>query len=378
MLMRKLDASPPAFAIVCFSTCPWGEEPPRLRELMRSAARVHHVTIFEPVAQGPITAMSRRTDPSGLEIVSIVVDAEPASSLAHLRIAAFQDEIIGPLTGRPVVAWFAQSGTSQYRSAYVPDLTVLDSPAAANAFADAIDPLRLDLILSDHVFASDLFGARARYAPDGVDLARFNLPRHSRDGAPCIGFCGPIDDRLDLDLIDDMSAMRPDWRFIFAGDQTASALPTRGNIAWRTAALEADKPALFASWDAAWMPFARNDKTLRAPPAGALDYVAAGLPLVATSMRMLMRTLGAARLCAFADDAMATEAALRVGLAEGPGAAAVRRIAIGAQTWGRSWRIVEGFMRERLGEKQAAIVEPVSHSLDRGIGLARATGGLNA
>ena len=63
----------------------------------------------------------------------------------------------------------------------------------------------------------------------------------------------------------------------------------------------ADLPAYFSSWDAAMLPFAMNDATRFISPTKTPEYLAAGLPVISTPIRDVVRPygeLGLARIAA--------------------------------------------------------------------------------
>ena len=131
--------------------------------------------------------------------------------------------------------------------------------------------------------------ARAREVmPDSTDQA--GLPR------PRFGFYGVIDERMDLGLIATLADARPDWSFVMLGPVVKvdpAELPQRPNIAYLGGKPYDELPGYAAGWDVALMPFAINEATRFISPTKTPEYLAAGLPVVSTPIRDVIRHYGA-------------------------------------------------------------------------------------
>ena len=75
-------------------------------------------------------------------------------------------------------------------------------------------------------------------------------------------------------------------------------------------------PAYLAGWDVALLPFARNDATRFISPTKTPEYLAAGKPVVSTSIRDVVRPYGDAGLARIADDARRVRRGRRSGAGE--------------------------------------------------------------
>jgi glycosyltransferase involved in cell wall biosynthesis len=152
--------------------------------------------------------------------------------------------------------------------------------------------------------------------PSGVDSLHFlqarSLPHdfqeHNGMPQPRLGYAGVIDERLDLPLIDEMARKRPYWQFVMIGPTakiSPDALPRRGNIHWLGMKDYTDLPKYFAGWDVGIMPFALNDATRFISPTKTPEYLSAGLPVVSTAIRDVVRPygdLGLAKIAHSADE----------------------------------------------------------------------------
>jgi glycosyltransferase involved in cell wall biosynthesis len=126
--------------------------------------------------------------------------------------------------------------------------------------------------------------------------------RSTRHGHPRIGFAGVIDERMDLGLVAGVADARPDWQLVLLGPIVKidpAAVPRRPNVHQLGIKNYADLPAYMAGWHVGMLPFARNAATRFISPTKAPEYLAAGLPVVSTSIRDVVRPyadLGLARV----------------------------------------------------------------------------------
>jgi len=135
----------------------------------------------------------------------------------------------------------------------------------------------------------------ARCYPSGVDVAHFaralSVPAHPDLrpflGGPVFGYIGVIDERVDLELVDDLAAANPGATIAMIGPVVKieeSALPRRANIAYLGKRGYDELPALLAGIDVALMPFAINEHTENISPTKTLEYFASGRPVVSTAV----------------------------------------------------------------------------------------------
>jgi len=112
---------------------------------------------------------------------------------------------------------------------------------------------------------------------------------------PRIGFFGVIDERMDLDLLQTISAEKPDWQFILIGPVVKidpSTLPMAPNIHYLGGKSYEELPTYLAGWDVAMMPFAINDSTRFISPTKTPEYLAGGKPVVSTPIRDVVSPYG--------------------------------------------------------------------------------------
>jgi glycosyltransferase involved in cell wall biosynthesis len=91
-----------------------------------------------------------------------------------------------------------------------------------------------------------------------------------------------------LDLLRQVSNVRPDWQFIMLGPVAKidpGSLPQAPNIHWLGMKAYNDLPHYFSGWDVGILPFALNESTRFISPTKTPEYLAAGLPVLSTPIR---------------------------------------------------------------------------------------------
>jgi hypothetical protein len=150
--------------------------------------------------------------------------------------------------------------------------------------------------------------------PSSVDVRHFAKAREPQgdpdDQASIpsrrIGFFGVIDERLDVALVDEAAALRPNWHFVFVGPVVKidpAILPKRHNVHFLGPKSYDELPRYLAGWNVAMLPFARNDATRFISPTKTPEYLAAGKPVVSTSIQDVVRPYAALGLVRIADAA---------------------------------------------------------------------------
>lgn len=121
---------------------------------------------------------------------------------------------------------------------------------------------------------------------------------------PRIGFYGVIDERFDIDLLMRMAELKPEYQFVIVGPVVKidpRTLPRRANIHYLGKKDYHALPLYLAGWDCAMMPFALNDATKFISPTKTPEFLAAGKPVVSTSIKDVVNPYGHHRLVHIAD-----------------------------------------------------------------------------
>jgi glycosyltransferase involved in cell wall biosynthesis len=138
------------------------------------------------------------------------------------------------------------------------------------------------------------FNARVFLVPNGVDAESFADIPEGRNGEPSdvaalrrprIGFVGNIAEWVDLDLIERLARLRPEWSFVFVGDYKAQRMrPREGNIHWLGYRPYERVPAYVRAFDVCIIPFVDSKLTRSVDPLKLYEYLAAGKPVVSTPL----------------------------------------------------------------------------------------------
>jgi glycosyltransferase involved in cell wall biosynthesis len=159
--------------------------------------------------------------------------------------------------------------------------------ASARPLADRLRTMRDDVLTAPNVADVDLFGTALD--PGRIDPALAALPE------PRIVFVGAVvATKLDLDLLTRLARARRDWSFVLVGpvgtgdpSTDASALDSEPNVYMLGFRPYAELPAVLRGADVGLIPYALNDLTASVFPMKVYEYLAAGLPIVATRLPSL-------------------------------------------------------------------------------------------
>jgi glycosyltransferase involved in cell wall biosynthesis len=114
-------------------------------------------------------------------------------------------------------------------------------------------------------------------------------------GAPVLGYFGVIDERIDYALVAALADARRDWHIMMVGPTAKvdpAAFPQRANLHWIGPRPYAALPALTKGFSVCLMPFALNAATEYINPTKALEYMAAGRPVVSTALDEVVMNFG--------------------------------------------------------------------------------------
>jgi UDP-galactopyranose mutase len=213
--------------------------------------------------------------------------------------------------------------------------------------------------------------------PSAVDLEHFG---QARDGLPDppdqaslphprLGFFGVLDERLDTDLLAAVADQRPEWQLVLIGPVAkidSAALPRRANLHYLGQRAYAQLPPYLANWDVALLPFARNEATRFISPTKTLEYLAAGKPVVSTSIHDVVDPYGRQGLVQIADTPDELVTAVTNALADRGVSRLAEIDALLARTsWDATWSRMNQLIEEVVAARLAARTTALEHSVDR-------------
>lgn len=128
--------------------------------------------------------------------------------------------------------------------------------------------------------------------PSSVDVQHFTIsgpvcdPKdQARISHPRLGYCGVIDERIDLAILERLASAHPEWQIVLVGPVVKidpDTLPQAPNIHYLGRKEYEDLPRYLGGWDLALMPFALNSATRYISPTKVLEYMAADQLIVST------------------------------------------------------------------------------------------------
>ncbi|HUR12222.1 MAG TPA: glycosyltransferase family 1 protein [Flavitalea sp.] len=318
--MNKLNGTNGASAaitdLVCFSHLRWNfvfQRPQHLLSRFAKEFRVFFIEepIFDSNSDSLLISLSK-------ENVWVVV---PHLSRDHSEKDSIQKqkELLSRffinLEINHYIFWYYTPMALSFTDHFTPELIVFDNMDELSAFRFAppelIEKEKELLSKADIVFTGghSLYEAKKNRHdnihafPSSIDKSHFAKARvHVADPEdqsaiphPRIGFYGVIDERMDLDLISQVAEQRPDLHFIMIGPVLkidSASLPRPGNIHYLGSKCYEELPSYLGGWDIAMIPFALNESTRYISPTKTPEYLAAGKPVISTSIRDVINPYG--------------------------------------------------------------------------------------
>jgi len=360
--------------LLCLSHLRWNFVFQRPQHLMSRCARDRRVFFVEEPVYEPGIEPHMASEPCGS--VTVAVPHLPEGLDAPDMTAALRavlDQFMDAERIREYVLWYYTPMALGFTDHLTPIATIYDCMDELSAFKSAPAVLaererdlmrRASLVLTGgqslfeakrhqhaniHPFPSSVdvehFGRARRITTDPPDQAAIPHPR--------LGFFGVIDERMDIELVDGLAAARPDWHVVMLGPVVKidpDALARRANVHYLGSKKYAELPDYVAGWDVALLPFAHNDATRFISPTKTPEYMAAGKPVVSTSIRDVVRPYGQQGLVRIADDVPAFVRACAAAMAEDPGARTRQADAFLRQTsWDGTWSRMRTLVESAIG-----------------------------
>lgn len=325
--------------LLCFSHLRWSFVFQRPQHLMTRFARTHEVVYWEePLFRpgiAPLLDVSHCAE-TGVTIATPQLPdglSEPQQDIALRRLL----DTLTSTIERPIVRWYYTPMMLPFSRHLQASAIVYDCMDELSAFKYANPKLiqrETELVAdADVVFTGgrslyeakrDLHGS-VHCFPSSVDHAHFARARANRSvpddqsaiAGPRLGYYGVIDERIDLALIAEVAAARPDWNIVMVGPVVKvgqSELPRAPNIHWLGSKNYDVLPDYLAGWDVALMPFALNEATAFISPTKTPEYLAGGRPVVSTPIVDVVAAYGECPRVLIADSGQGFVAACEAAL----------------------------------------------------------------
>ena len=349
--------------LICLSHLRWNfvfQRPQHLMSRYAVSRRVYFVE--EPTFHEDLSAASVTLEPHGHLLV--VTPKLPAAFNAT-QILAAQRSLLSQLIANEriqrYVLWYYTPQALRFSDHLAPAAVVYDCMDELSAFKNAdpaIPRLERELLQrADVVFTGgqSLYEAKKHQhhnihaLPSSVDVNHFAAARQwteqPADQAgiphPRLGFFGVLDERLDIPLLTGLADARPDWHFVMIGPVAKidpADLPRRTNIHYLGPKTYAELPRYIAGWDVALLLFARNDATRFISPTKTPEYLAAGKPVVSTSITDVVTPYGDLGLVRIADRVSDFVTACDAALTESPQPRQLKAdVFVRSMSWDATW-----------------------------------------
>jgi UDP-galactopyranose mutase len=371
-----------ALDIICCSHLRWDFVHQRPQHLMSRFAVRHRVFfIEEPIPGDGVLGITSR--PCGVEVLvpQLRVCGSPEDAdQAQQRL--IEDHLRVRQVTRPLL-WYYTPMALPFTRDIEPAVVVYDCMDELTAFLGAPSALavrerelfdRADIVFTG---GHSLFRAkRAQHPhvhpfPSSVDVNHFGKARNGRlkshdDRASRrslqVGYMGVVDERFDAQLIADVARARPDWRIVILGPVVKidpASLPRVPNVVYTGLQRYEELPDRLSEWDVALIPFVRAAVTRYVSPTKLLEYFAAGLPVVSTSIPDVVDPYGNEGQVKIADEADSFMAAIESAASESR-EERLRRLddTLATTSWDRTWEAMSLLIEERLGA--AAVTAVIS------------------
>jgi UDP-galactopyranose mutase len=371
--------------LIVFSHLRWDFVYQRPQHLLSRLARRYAVYFFEEPVRSPGASRLEVKNPAPNVTVCTPHTAKRAVGFHDDQLPALKvllDELAQERDLRGGIVWFYSPMALPLAQQLDPKVIVYDCMDELSAFLNAPKQLQQRenalLKVADLVFTGgrSLYRAkRERHPsvhcfPSSVDREHFaqaldadiDHPEQRALPQPRLGYFGVIDERVDLELIEELADAHPDWQLPVVGPIVkidASALPRRPNIHYFGQRGYAELPKFVAGWDVCLLPFALNHATRYISPTKTLEYMAAEKRIVSTPITDVVEPYGEIVLTA---DRSKFRAACELALAMPDAEWQARRDAMRGTVARTSWdRTADGMLalldevQERKGPRPASL-----------------------
>jgi glycosyltransferase involved in cell wall biosynthesis len=204
---------------------------------------------------------------------------------------------------------------------------------------------------------------RVEFLPCGVRSSEFEQARRRTDrrsatgpAGPVIGFTGTLREQIDITLLAEVAGLAPELSFVFVGPLEAdvSRLAAHRNVRFIGPVPHFEVVRYTAEFDAGILPYVISDYTADVMPVKLKEFLAAGLPVVATALPEICRFANQhPGLIAFAGDAVTFVTGLRAAAADNAPGPVARRMEVARQyDWSEQIARMSGWMESLLAAKR--------------------------
>lgn len=233
----------------------------------------------------------------------------------YIRISKIIKDLFAKEGINKYIFWYYTPMALAFTQSFRPKITVYDCMDELSAFKFAPQEIKTFeqqlLDKADIVFTggNSLYEAKKNQHhnifsfPSSIDKTHF---MHARQNIkqqpdqinipyPRLGFFGVIDERFDIDLIQQVATLQPNWQIVLIGPVVKidpSILPKNSNIHYLGGKSYQELPTYLSGWDISLIPFAINESTKFISPTKTPEYLAAGKPVISSAIRDVINPYG--------------------------------------------------------------------------------------
>ena len=323
----QLSAQQPN-TIICFSHLRWDFVYQRPQHLLTRFATMYAVYFVEEpmfnAKKEPFVTFTSKADKLWVVVPHLPEGTPPDD--AYRMQKELLDKFLRKRQSSDLLFWYYTPMALKFSGHYKPAFTVYDCMDELSHFKFAPPELTS---LEDELFTSAdvvFTGGHSLYeykkdrhrnilpVPSSIDKSHFEKARTIAEEpddqrniqGKKLGFYGVIDERFDIDIIRQMAEKKPDWQFVLLGPVVKidpATLPRLNNIHYLGGKSYEQLPQYLSGWDVALIPFLLNDATRFISPTKTPEYLAAGVPVVSSAIKDVVRPYGEAGIVKIASTA---------------------------------------------------------------------------
>ncbi|MDZ8140438.1 MAG: UDP-galactopyranose mutase [Nostoc sp. DedQUE04] len=370
--------------IVCLSHLRWNFVYQRPQHLLSRCAQGKRVFFIEEAifSEEPLARLDVNQDSNGVVVVVPHLQQGLSEEAINADLQVLINNLFAEHNINKYICWYYTPMAIAFTRHLQPQAVVYDCMDELSAFHGASPTLknyeaelfkRADLVFTggQSLYESKVNQHPNVYAfPSSVDVPHFGQARNLQEPEdqahiphPRLGFFGVIDERMDIELLAGIAEARPDWHLVIIGPVVKidpATLPQHENIHYLGGRDYKQLPAYLAGWDLAMLPFARNESTRFISPTKTPEYLAAGRPVVSTSIRDVVRPYGESKLVRIADTVSEFVTAAELAMQEDtPTSEWLSRVDAFLEkiSWDRTWasmmKLIDSAIAARDGEDKA-------------------------
>ena len=311
--------------LLCFSHLKWDFVFQRPQHIMTRLTKDYNVYFIEEPNRHDEADKYTVAKDNGVNIVKFWLDNAVQTS-PQIRQRILLDRLMKDRMIKDHIAWYYTPMAMEFSSHLQSALTIYDCMDELSAFKFAPPQLKqMEAMLlkkAGLVFTGghSLYEAKKHSHhniypfPSSIDKQHFEQARTlmpqpaDQQNIPDkrIGFYGVIDERFNIKLVEEVAIQRPDWQLVLIGPVVKieeSELPRNQNIHYLGGKTYDQLPVYLSGWDIAFIPFEKNESTKYISPTKTPEYLAAGKPVISTSITDVVNPYAVKKLVHIADDA---------------------------------------------------------------------------